>query len=78
MSHDPQAPERTSAQVELESKLAYQEKAISDLNESVVEQTKALLSLEQRVKTIEQVLRRLSCQLEAMETTPSAEKPPHY
>ena len=59
--------------VTLETKIAYQEKAIADLNDVVVEQGRAFEKLVRRVTRLEQQLEQLLGQFEV-----PVEKPPHY
>jgi SlyX protein len=59
--------------VTLETKLAYQEKTIADLNEVVVDQSRAFDKLTRRLTRLEQQIEQLLGQHD----TP-AEKPPHY
>ena len=59
--------------VDLETKVAFQEKTISDLNEVVIEQERALGELRRHVKTLEQQLRGL-----VDDADPAIERPPHY
>ncbi len=64
--------------IELESKIAFQEKAIADLQDTLVDHTRTMLDLQRRVELLEKVVRRLNHRLEAFaEDTPN-EKPPHY
>jgi uncharacterized coiled-coil protein SlyX len=64
--------------IELESKIAFQEKTIADLNSALVDHTRTILELAHRVELVEKVVRGLSQQLEAMNERPTNEKPPHY
>ena len=59
--------------VTLETKIAYQEKAIADLNDVVVEQSRTFEKLTRRVTRLEQQLEQLLGQVDV-----PAEKPPHY
>jgi len=59
--------------VDLESKIAFQEKTISDLNEVVIAQERALSELRRQVMTLEQQLRGL-----VDDADPAIERPPHY
>lgn len=59
--------------VTLETKIAYQEKAIADLNDVVVEQGRVFEKLVRRITRLEQQLEQLLGQFDA-----PAEKPPHY
>jgi SlyX protein len=58
--------------VALETKLAYQEKLIAELNEVLVEHSRVLRELEKRAKDSEVALR------DALEAKPPNERPPHY
>lgn len=64
--------------VELEAKIAFQEKAITDLNEALVDQAKTLMELAARVAALESVVRRLNHAVDAAAERPPNEKPPHY
>ena len=65
--------DRTTEQlVRLESKLAYQDKLLLDLNEVIVEQGRSIQELAKRLEAVEQFLRSVT----EGETLP--EKPPHY
>ena len=59
--------------VKLETKLAYQEKTITDLNDVVVVQDRQINKLERRLVALEQQIALLVGQ----ENAPQ-EKPPHY
>lgn len=59
--------------VTLETKIAYQEKTIADLNEVVIEQSRAFEKLTRRFTRLEQQIEQLLGQHDA-----PAEKPPHY
>lgn len=59
--------------VDLETKVAFQEKTIADLNEVVIEQERALSELRRQVTVLEQQLRAL-----VDDADPSLERPPHY
>lgn len=59
--------------VALETKVAYQEKTIADLNEVVIDQTRLLEKTSRRVTRLEEQLEALLGQLDA-----PIEKPPHY
>ena len=58
--------------VALETKLAYQEKLLAELNEVVIEQSRALKDLQKRAIDSESALR------DAIEEKPPQERPPHY
>lgn len=62
--------------VELESKLAFQEQTIEDLNEVVVEQGRLLEAISERLARLEQRLR--GADDAGSETDPLQERPPHY
>jgi len=64
--------------IELESKMAFQDKTIADLNSALVDHTRTLIDLVHRVELVEKVVRRLGQQLEALAERPANEKPPHY
>jgi len=59
--------------VTIETKLAYQEKTIFDLNEVVIAQGRSIESLERRLAAIEEQLRSRQGPSEV-----AREKPPHY
>lgn len=59
--------------VSLETKVAYQDKLIAELNEVIIERTYALDALERRVLALEKFLREPPA-----EPAPANEKPPHY
>lgn len=59
--------------VTLETKIAYQEKVIADLNDVVIEQGRSCEKLARRVTRLEQQLEQLLGQFDV-----PAEKPPHY
>jgi SlyX protein len=59
--------------VTLETKLAYQEKTIADLNDVIVEQARELADLRRRFEVLERFAKE---HLEARSV--SNEKPPHY
>ncbi len=58
--------------IHLETKIAYQEKLISDLNDVVLSHTRALDRLEHRVQQLEAMVR------EQPAGPLGHEKPPHY
>lgn len=64
--------------IELESKIAFQEKAITDLNSALVDHTRTIMDLQHRIELLERVVRGLNQQLMALVERPSNEKPPHY
>ncbi len=59
--------------IQLETKVAYQDKLIAELNEVIIERTYALDALARRVEAVEKLLRE-----PPGETGPANEKPPHY
>ena len=59
--------------VTLETKVAYQDKTILDLNEVVVAQSRRIENYERRLRALEEQLKSL---LSAAES--SGEPPPHY
>ncbi len=62
--------------VELESKLAYQEQMLEELNEVLTDQQARLMRLEQLCRSLVQRMRALG---EAVpDGEPEAERPPHY
>jgi len=65
-------------QIELESKIAFQEKAIADLNEALVGQTRALIDLQRRIELLERIVRGINQRLEENTEPLPYEKPPHY
>jgi len=64
--------------IELESKIAFQEKAISDLNDTFVDHTRTMIDLQRRVELLENIVRGLNRRVEALSEDPPNEKPPHY
>ena len=59
--------------VTLETKIAFQEKTIADLNDVVVEQSRTFEKLTRRITRLEQQFEQLLGQHDV-----PAEKPPHY
>jgi SlyX protein len=59
--------------MQLETKVAYQDKLIAELNEVVIQRTYALDALTRRLEAIEKLLRE-----PPGEPGPANEKPPHY
>jgi SlyX protein len=59
--------------VDLETKVAFQEKTIFDLNEVVIAQERALSELRRQVTTLAQQLRGF-----VDDADPTIERPPHY
>lgn len=59
--------------VALETKAAYQEKTIADLNEVVIDQNRSIEKLGRRVTRLEEQLETLLGQQDA-----PIERPPHY
>lgn len=70
-SLDPALEERFIA---LETKVAYQDKLIAELNEVVVERTRELSLLSKRLERLERYVR----DPEADAAPPADERPPHY
>lgn len=64
--------------IALESKIAFQEKAIADLNEALVDQSRRTLDLQRRLELLERSVRGFNERLEAQIEAPPDEKPPHY
>lgn len=64
--------------IALESKIAFQEKAIADLNEALVDQSRRMLDLQRRLELLEKSMRGINQRLEAQMEAPPDEKPPHY
>lgn len=65
------------SRVELESKVAFLERTVEDLNEVILAQGSALDDLERRLAVLE--LRQGAGQeLESPPTDPMDERPPHY
>lgn len=58
---------------ELEMRLAYQEKTISDLNDVITAQWKKIEALERQLLRLDEELR----DIDSMEAPPN-QKPPHY
>jgi uncharacterized coiled-coil protein SlyX len=64
--------------IELESKIAFQEKTIADLNGALIDHTRTIIDVVHRVELLENVVRQLSQRLEGFTERPANEKPPHY
>jgi uncharacterized coiled-coil protein SlyX len=64
--------------IALESKIAFQEKAIVDLNEALVDHSRTMLNLQHRLELLERAVRGITQRLEALSEAPPNEKPPHY
>jgi uncharacterized coiled-coil protein SlyX len=64
--------------IKFESKIAFQEKAIADLNDALVDQTRTILDLQRRIELLERIVRGINQRLEAKMEPPPYEKPPHY
>jgi uncharacterized coiled-coil protein SlyX len=64
--------------IELESKIAFQEKAIADLNDALVGQTRTLLDLQRRIELIEKIVLGINRRLDENAEPLPYEKPPHY
>ena len=60
--------------IALETKLAYQDKLIAELNEVIVERTRELSVLSKRLQHLERYVREPT----AEEAAPANEPPPHY
>jgi uncharacterized coiled-coil protein SlyX len=69
---------REDFRIELESKIAFQEKAIADFDDALIGNTRAILELQRRLELLEDVVRRLTQRLEAFDELPPDETPPHY
>ena len=63
--------------MDIETKLAYQEKMIKDLNEVVCEQQKAIQRLEAGYKKLANLFQEHSRMISGT-NGPANEKPPHY
>jgi SlyX protein len=59
--------------VTVESKLAYQEKTVADLNDMVIGQGREIDELRKRLETLERFIREYT----AVPSAPN-ERPPHY
>lgn len=68
----------TIDRIALETKLAFQDKTIADLNDALVDQSKTVIQLLQRVEILEKVVRNFNHQIQGMVETPPNERPPHY
>jgi len=64
--------------VELESKIAFLEKTIADLNDALVGQTRTLFDLQRRIELLEKTLRGINRRLDENAEPLPYEKPPHY
>ncbi len=67
-----------SIRIELESKIAFQEKAIADLNDALVGQTRAVFELQRRIELLERLVGGINRRLEENAEPLPYEKPPHY
>ena len=63
--------------IDMETRFAYQEKTIADLNDVVTEQQKAIENLEAIVEKLTQRFHDLSKALSGIDA-PANEQPPHY
>ena len=66
------------ARIELESKIAFQEKALADLNDILAANTRTILDLQRRVQALENIVRGFDRRLDGFSEAPADEKPPHY
>jgi uncharacterized coiled-coil protein SlyX len=64
--------------IELESKMAFQEKALADLNDILAANTRTILDLQRRVQILENIVRGFDSRFESFADAPPDEKPPHY
>jgi uncharacterized coiled-coil protein SlyX len=64
--------------IELESRIAFQEKAIADSNVALAEHTRSIFDLQRRLESLENNIRRLNRRLDAFGEDLPNEKPPHY
>ena len=64
--------------VELESKLAYQDQMLEELNEVVTDQQARLMQLEELCRSLVERIRSLGEAAPDTATDPEAERPPHY
>ncbi len=64
--------------IELESRIAFQEKAIADLNDALAGQTRTLLDLQRRIELLEKSMRGVKLRLDETAEPLPYEKPPHY
>jgi uncharacterized coiled-coil protein SlyX len=67
-----------SIHIKLESKIAFQEKAIADLNDGLVDQTRTMLNLQSRIEVLEKFVLGINRRLEAQTEPLPYENPPHY
>lgn len=65
-------------QIRIESKIAFQEKAIADLNNALIDQSRVMLDLQNRMELLEKAVRRINRRFEAQADPLPYEKPPHY
>ena len=63
--------------IEIETKLAYQEKTIKELNEVVYDQQKAIERLEQGYEKLKRLFNEFA-KMSSGSDGPANEKPPHY
>lgn len=64
--------------IELEEKVAFLQKTVLELNEALVDQSRTIIDLGQRVEALERVVRGISQELAVSRARPPNEKPPHY
>jgi uncharacterized coiled-coil protein SlyX len=72
------AKKSENIRIELESKIAFQEKAITDLNDAFVEHARMMIDLQRRVELLENMVRGFNRRVDALSEAPPDEKPPHY
>ncbi len=64
--------------VELETRVAYQEDTLQQLNQIVTEQDKQLLRLQEHIRLLAEKLMSLEGGLEQISGATVSERPPHY
>lgn len=67
----------TSQIIEIETKLAFQEQTIEQLNEVIIQQQKLIETLQRQIKTLNHKVEQESHHW-GKEYSPADEKPPHY
>ena len=58
--------------------MAFLEKALAELNDALVDQSRTVIGLGRRVEALEQVVRSISLEIGAQRPRLPHEKPPHY
>jgi SlyX protein len=64
--------------IELQIKVAYQERTLGELNEALIDQSRSVLELIRRVEALEKVVKTLAASALQEAPQPPNERPPHY